>query len=120
MSEFIIKDSGARYVFDSGMLRDTEHGKVDFTTVFNGPMLDRWAEHLTKGAVKYPNLPDGTPNWMKADGQEELVRFRRSATRHFRQWLRGDTDEDHAAAVFFNINGAEFVALRTEEESYII
>ncbi len=72
-------------------------------------MLDRWADHITKGAVKYPNLPDGRPNWMLAAGQEEMHRFRQSAARHFRQWMRGDEDEDHAAAVIFNLNGYEYV-----------
>lgn len=72
-------------------------------------MLERWAEHLTKGASKYPDLPDGNANWTLADGLEELNRFRESAFRHFYQWVRGDVDEDHAAAVFFNINGAEYV-----------
>jgi hypothetical protein len=67
-------------------------------------MFDRWAEHLTKGAEKY-----NEGNWLKASGEEELKRFRASAVRHFVQWLRGDTDEDHAAAVFFNINGIEYV-----------
>jgi hypothetical protein len=51
---------------------------------------------------------------MKAQSVEELERFRMSAARHFEQWLRGDTDEDHAAAVFFNINGAEYTRSRCE------
>jgi hypothetical protein len=49
---------------------------------------------------------------MKASGQEELDRFRASAARHFAQWMAGDTDEDHASAVWFNINGAEYVKER--------
>jgi hypothetical protein len=107
---FEIKDSGVRQEFESGMVRDTAENKVDYERVFFGPMLDRYAAHLTKAAAeKYPDDPDGTPNWMKARTQEELVRFRKSAARHFRKWLRGDTDEDHAAAVFFNINGAAYV-----------
>lgn len=106
---FVVKDSGARQSFDSGMVRDTTEGKVDYHRVFDGPMIDRWAAHLTKGAVKYPDVSPGVPNWTLAAGPEELARFRASAIRHFRQWLRGDLDEDHAAAVFFNINGAEYV-----------
>jgi hypothetical protein len=90
--------------FDSGMVRDTTEGKVDYGLVLDGPMFKRWAVHMTKGAVKYAKR-----NWMKARGQQELDRFRESALRHFLQWYDGDTDEDHAAAVMFNINGAEFV-----------
>lgn len=108
-SAFTVKDSGQRQSFDSGMVRDTQEGKVDHELIYNGPMADRWAEHLSKGAAKYKDPRPGVPNWTLAAGQEELVRFRKSAVRHFRQWLRGDTDEDHAAATFFNINGYEYV-----------
>lgn len=100
---FEVKDSGERMEFDSGMVRDTEDGKTDFSLVLDGPMFDRWAEHLTKGAKKY-----APRNWMQASGEEEYERFKRSALRHFLQWFRGETDEDHAAAVFFNICGAEY------------
>ncbi len=106
---YVIKDSGKRQEFTSGMVRDTQDGKVDYTTICNGPMFDRWAAHLTKGNIKYPDTEPGVPNWMLADGPEELARFRKSAFGHFRKWLRGDTDEDHAAAFFFNVNGAEYV-----------
>ncbi len=117
--KFTIKDSGARQDFSSGMVRDTEDEKVDYTLIFNGPMADRWAAQLTEGAVKYPDLPDGTPNWMLAAGQEEMQRFRRSAARHFRQWLRGEVDEDHAAALLFNINGYEYVKLNLPKTSVL-
>lgn len=113
---FVVKDSGERHQFASGMVRDTSAGKIDFEKIYDGPMADRWADHLSKGAVKYPDLDDGTPNWMQANGQAELRRFRKSAARHFRQWLRGDRDEDHASATFFNINGYEYVRDRMAHE----
>lgn len=91
--------------FESGMVRDTVEGKVDFSLILDGPMLDRWAAHLTKGAIKYE-----ARNWMKAAGTAEHERFRVSALRHFLQWMRRERDEDHAAAVYFNINGAEYVS----------
>ncbi len=100
----VIKDSGQRQQFASGMVRDVTTNKIDHLLVRDGPMLRRWAVHLTNGAKKYDKR-----NWMKAAGEEELYRFRESAIRHFEQWLAGETDEDHAAAVFFNINGAEYV-----------
>jgi hypothetical protein len=109
MSEFEIKDSGQRQQFESGMVRDVQDGKPDVELIFNGPMADRWAEHLTKGAKKYPDVELGVPNWTLAEGKAEMVRARKSAARHFRQWHRGDTDEDHAAAVFFNVNLYEYV-----------
>jgi hypothetical protein len=46
---------------------------------------------------------------MLASGLAEYDRFRESAFRHFMLWYLGHVDEDHAAAVFFNINGAEYV-----------
>jgi hypothetical protein len=110
---FEVKDSGARQEFESGMVRDTTEGKTDYTRILDGPMFDRWADHLSKGAVKYPDVAPGVANWTLANGEEELARFKKSAMRHFRQWLRGDVDEDHAAAVYFNVNGAEYVKGRT-------
>lgn len=109
-SSFKIKDSGERQRFDSGMVRDTQEGKTDYTLILDGPMFDRWAVHMTKGASKY-----AARNWMQANGDAELERFKQSALRHFLQWFRGEVDEDHAAAVFFNLNGAEYV--KAQEES---
>ena len=101
---FEIKDSGKRIEFESGMVRDVTEGKINYSLILDGPMFDRWAKHLTTGATKYSKR-----NWMKAKGDEELERFKESALRHFIQWYYDDTDEDHAAAVFFNINGVEYV-----------
>lgn len=102
--KFVIKDSGKREQFESGMVRDTTGDKIDYMLVLDGPMFERWAVHLTNGAKKYAKR-----NWMKAAGDEELNRFKESALRHFIQWLHGDRDEDHAAAIIFNINGVEYV-----------
>jgi hypothetical protein len=85
------------------MVRDVTDDKIDYTLVLDGPMFVRWAEHLTKGAKKYEKR-----NWMKAATEEEEDRFRESALRHFLQWYWRWEDEDHAAATFFNINGAEY------------
>jgi hypothetical protein len=102
--EFTVKDSGKRQQYKSGMVRDTADDKIDYSLVLDGPMFLRWAEHLTKGAKKYTKR-----NWLLATGKEEYERFRESAVRHFVQWYYGLTDEDHAAAVFFNINAAEYL-----------
>ena len=103
-AEFTTKDSGERQQFASGMQRDVTEGKIKWHLIFSGPMLERWAKLMTRGAEKYDDN-----NWMKANSEVELTRFRSSAVRHFMQWYNGDTDEDHAAAVIFNINGAEYV-----------
>jgi hypothetical protein len=108
---FTVKDSGVREHFNSGMQRDTSKDKVRYDLLFDGPLLERWAVQLTKGAKKYE-----ARNWMKAEGLEEYNRFRESAARHFVQWMRGEIDEDHAAAVVFNLNGALYVEQQMEDE----
>lgn len=109
MNSFEVKDSGKREEFAGGMVRDTAEGKTDYSLILDGPMFWRWAVHMTKGAIKYAKR-----NWMKASGEEEAARFKESALRHFLQWYRGDTDEDHASAVYFNINGYEYLKEKGE------
>lgn len=112
LSEFTIKDSGERREFESGMVRDTAEGKIDYLGIRIGPMYKRWAQHTTLGRTKYPDPRPGVPNWTLAEGIEELLRGKQSAARHFEAWLDGQRDEDHAAATFFNINLAEYVEER--------
>jgi hypothetical protein len=103
---FVTKDSGERQSFETGMVRDVQKGKARFDLVWK-PLLWRWAELMGRGAEKY-----GENNWMKAATEEERNRFLASAERHMQQYLRGDYDEDHAAAVIFNLAGAEYVRQR--------
>jgi len=112
---FDLKDSGKRQEFDGGMVRDTQEGKTDYWRVLVGPMFERWAVHLTKGAQKYPDQSPGVPNWTLAAGEEERQRFKASAFRHFMQWYRDEVDEDHASAVMFNMNGAEYTRPKRED-----
>lgn len=108
MTKYITKDSGKKSKFKTGMVRNISADKARYDLVIpeksNEVMLKRWAELLARGVIAY-----GARNWEKARTQEELDRFRESAFRHFIQWFSGETDEDHAAAVFFNIQGAEYV-----------
>lgn len=107
---YVTKDSGKRAEYKTGMVRDTTEGKARFDLLlpwgvpYNEQMLTRWAALMARGAVKYEDR-----NWEKARTDEELRRFMSSAFRHFMQWQAGEDDEDHAAAVLFNIMGAEFV-----------
>jgi hypothetical protein len=110
LTAFETKDSGDRVEYDSGMQRDTNGGKPRFDLMipkgvpFEDLYLTRIARLYQRGAVKYEPR-----NWEKADSQEELDRAYESAFRHFMQWYAGEGDEDHAAAVFFNINEAETI-----------
>jgi hypothetical protein len=94
------------------MVRSSEDGKLDYTLVFDGPLLKRLAAHLTKGAAEF-----GERNWMLADGLTEAERLRRSACRHFVQWMNGETDEDHFAAAIFNMNAHEHVLEKLDAQS---
>ena len=101
-NKYIIKDSGQRKIFSTGMQRDSaDKIRYDLIPLF---MLDRFAEHLTKGAKKYsPN------NWLRAETPEELDRFLQSLWRHFIAYLKGEDEEDAMSAIIFNLCGAELV-----------
>lgn len=118
--QFEVKDSGERKQFASGMVRDTAEGKMRPDLVKDGPMFLRWVMLMTRGAIKY-----AARNWMQATGQEEYDRFLESAERHYTIWYtwrkyginienpdhptREPLTEDHAAALYFNVNGVEYV-----------
>jgi hypothetical protein len=113
-NKFETKDSGVREDYESGMRRDTQDGKPRYDLVIplsmKTNMLRRWAELMARGMDKY-----GYRNWELANSQEELIRFKASAFRHFIQWFQNEEDEDHAAAVLFNIQAAEYVKEKLDE-----
>lgn len=109
---YVTRDSGERKEFRTGMQRDTNINKprYDLVTPLDCPIniLDRWAMLMERGARKYSQR-----NWEKAGTQEEFDRFMESAERHFQQWKKqilgiSDDGEDHAAAICFNVQGAEY------------
>jgi len=109
--DFITKDSGERQTFETGMVRDSGQKDLRPDLVDQG-LLQRWAELMGRGARKY-----GERNWEKAATLEELNRFKASAFRHFFQWFNGlNPEEDHAAAICFNVAGAEYVQRRLSDK----
>lgn len=114
--EFETKDSGERQDYDSGMRRDIQTGKPRFDLLlvdglpYEDQFLTRFASLLARGAEKY-----GERNWQLANSREELARFRASGMRHMLQWASGERDEDHAAAVAFNLMAYEFVKWKLEQ-----
>jgi hypothetical protein len=94
MSKYIIKDSGKREEFASGMVRDTREGKGRYDLL---PVraIRRDAIQLERGALKYSDR-----NWELG---APFCRYIDSALRHLCQWLEGDEGEDHLAAARFNI-----------------
>ncbi len=118
MSEkYITKDSGKRVTYPSNMTRDLQDGKPDFHLItptlmpYNKQLLTRWAGLMTRGKEKY-----GSRNWEQARSNEELERFKSSAARHFQQWITGEVDEDHCVATWFNMQAAEYVKWRLDNE----
>lgn len=96
--------------YDSGVRRTPNEGKINWALALDGPLIKRFARHLTEGVKS-----KGKRNWMKGNTEEDLERFRESAVRHFMQWYAGETDEDHFAATLFNMNGAELTKEKREE-----
>ena len=117
---FETKDSGSRAEYASGMVRDTEEGKARFDLLlpkgidYRDQMLTRFAELMARGAAKY-----NARNWELARGEEELERYHSSALRHLVQWATGETDEDHAAAVMFNLMAAETVKAKMRADASV-
>lgn len=94
MTDYGMKDSGARQEFETGARRDLQTGKgrPDLVpTLF----IQRLAVVMEKGAEKY-----GDRNWEKG---MPLSRYYASAQRHLMQAFDGDTDEDHLGQCAFNI-----------------
>ncbi|WP_412079165.1 dATP/dGTP diphosphohydrolase domain-containing protein [Streptomyces xanthophaeus] len=98
------------------MLRepDTRRPRFDLlgseTVPFGGQLFTPCAALVERGAQKCSSR-----NWEKADSVAQLERMRASAFRHFMQWLTGETDEDHAAAIVFDLLAAETTAYRIEQ-----
>lgn len=111
----VIPDTPDRMVFEGGGMREPQDGKPRFDLLFpegvpyDEQFLTRFAVHMAKGAAKYEDR-----NWEKFSDKEALERAKASALRHIMQWLSGETDEDHAAAVVFNLMAAEHVKRKLE------
>lgn len=99
-------DSGAREVRPNGFMREPDTDRVDLSYLFTVEGLDlvpreliaRIARHYHEGGRKYsPN------NWKKGTDEASLKRNKRSLTRHIFQWFRGEQDEDHLAAIVWNL-----------------
>jgi len=92
--QFDTKDSGIREDFDGGAVRDTQKGKPRYDLIPPGP-LERLAMLYTRGAEKYDEH-----NWTKGIPVSRCIA---SLLRHVYQFIKRDTDEDHGAAIIFNV-----------------
>jgi hypothetical protein len=89
-----LQDGGKREEFNSGAVREPEGEKPRYDLIPPLP-LQRLAVNMTKGAKKY-----GDNNWTKGMPTSRMLS---SAMRHLEQARMGMTDEDHLAAVVFNV-----------------
>jgi len=92
--QFETKDSGVRHDFEGGAVRDTQQGKPRFDLIPPAP-LERLAMLYARGAEKYDEH-----NWVKGI---PVSRCMASLMRHVHQFYKGDKDEDHGAAILFNV-----------------
>ena len=95
-TRFSTIDSGEREEFPTGSRRDTRAGKGRFD-LLPAYALKRLAQLYERGASKY-----GDANWLKG---QPLSRYLDSALRHLFAHLEGKRDEDHLAAVAWNVLG---------------
>jgi hypothetical protein len=115
MTTYETKDSGFHQEYESGMRRDSQDGKPRFDLIrtklqpYEEQMITRYARLLARGAEKY-----SARNWEEGCGEEELERAKASLLRHTEQLVAGETDEDHAAAVWFNTQAIEYFRWRLE------
>jgi hypothetical protein len=106
---FITKDSGKRKEMANGFVRDIDDTKLRYDLI-PLDMLERLAWLYTRGAVKYWDS-----NWLNATWAD-IQSFKRSAWRHFVQWMRGDDDEDNAIATCWNIFAYEHLLARDSKD----
>ena len=85
---------GDRRVFASGMERDTAEGKGRFDLV-SAHALFRLAKHYENGSKHHKDR-----NWELG---APLCTFYDSAMRHLVKWMMRWSDEDHLAAVLWNV-----------------
>lgn len=103
LSNYVTSDSGTRREFSTGSVRDAETGKGRYDLVPPGPLL-RLAQLYERGAAKY-----GDRNWEKG---QPLMSFLCSAERHLGKLKMGESTEDHAAAIAWNVFGYMFTLAR--------
>jgi hypothetical protein len=91
------KTSGTTATYSGGYSRDSSQGKPRYDLI---PIaqLRRVADLYARGAVLY-----GDRNWELVNDEKGHQRFKESALRHVMQWANGETDEDHMAAVVWNL-----------------
>lgn len=89
-----VQDGGEVTAFSTGSIRDVQDGKGKYVLISTIGMR-RLARHYENGAKKYK-----LRNWEKG---QPLSQYLDSCFRHLVKVIDGLNDEDHAAAVAWNI-----------------
>lgn len=90
----MILDSGERTKFETGAVRDMHEGKGRMDLLPMTAIIEL-SKHCEEGAKKYGehNVDKGIPQHSLCD----------SAMRHLAKYMRGDRDENHLRAAFWNL-----------------
>jgi len=90
--------------FDTGAIRDSQEGKIDFVETISYTAFARYAHYMTGKKAKY-----GSGNFKKGIPIES---YEKSLMRHIHKYMvnkyeHGDLerDQDHLAAIVFNVFG---------------
>lgn len=90
--------------FDTGAIRDSQDGKVDFIETVSWTAFNRFARYMTGKKVKY-----GSGNFKKGI---PVSSYEQSLLRHVHKYLvnkheggNEEVNEDHLAAIVFNVFG---------------
>jgi len=81
----------------SGVNRSDPAGKPDYLLVDWG-LIERWALHMGANVES-----KGRDNWRQASTADDERRALQSLMRHVVAFVHGVEDEDHAAAICFNV-----------------
>ena len=97
ISDTKIEDSGNRTEFETGAVRDIHIGKGRYDLI-SWDSIHELAKHCEAGALKYGeyNVNKGIPIHSLID----------SAVRHISCYMRGQTEEKHLIAAFWNLSFA--------------
>jgi hypothetical protein len=106
--------------FETGAIRDSDAGKLDYEGFFSPIVMERYAQYLHK----HRTLPDGTlrdsDNWQKGLG---LNVYMKSLFRHFmdvwkihRCYDTRELLEDSLCGILFNAMGYLFEILKKKKE----
>jgi hypothetical protein len=100
------KKNGKVRQFESGAIRDTDVGKLDFEGFLSPLVLERFAEYMNKHRIQSDGNLRDSDNWQKGI---PIAQYVKSLWRHFfavwKGHRKGEIDEDDICGVLFNTMG---------------